>query len=172
MIFKLIKSRSGFTLVEMLIVIIVLGILAIIVVPQVAVSTDDAKLKTLLTNLSTLESAIEIYHVQHNQTYPGVHDIAGAAGPTADAAETAFVQQLTQYTDINGVVSATKDATYKYGPYIKGGALPTNPFNNSSAVMCDVTETDITVKAKTASMYENLGWKFYTRTGNLLANHE
>jgi len=35
-----------------------------------------------------------------------------------------------------------------------------------------VTETDITVKAKTASFFELLGWKFYTRTGILLANHE
>ena len=164
--FKIIRGHSGFTLVEMLIVIIVLGILAMIVVPQVAVSTDDAKLKTLQTNLSTLRSAVEVYYAQHSQTYPGVHDNAGATGPTATAAATAFLEQLTQYTDIDGKVSKTKSTTYKYGPYIKGGALPTNPFDNASTVLCDVTEDDITVKAQSGTA----SWKFYTGTGILLAN--
>lgn len=164
--FRLLKDRSGFTLIEMLIVIIVLGILAMIVVPQVAVSTDDAKLKTLQTNLTTLRSAVELYYVQHNQTYPGEHDNAGASGPTAAASATAFVEQLTQYTDIDGKVAKVKDNTFKYGPYIKGGALPTNPFDSGSSVLCDVTETDITVKAQSGAA----SWKFYTGTGVLLAN--
>jgi prepilin-type N-terminal cleavage/methylation domain-containing protein len=164
--FKPIKSRSGFTLVEMLIVIIVLGILAMIVVPQVAVSTEDAKLKTLQTNLSTLRSAVEIYYAQHGQTYPGVHKNDGTASPSAADAATAFVEQLTQYTDIDGVVSKTKDTTYKYGPYIKGGTLPVNPFDNDSDVLCDVAENDITIKAQSGST----SWKFYTGTGVLLAN--
>jgi len=164
--FKLIKSRSGFTLVEMLIVIIVLGILAMIVVPQVAVSTEDAKLKTLQTNLSAMRSGIEIYYAQHKQTYPGVHDIAGAGSPTAANAAIAFEQQLTQYTDADGVVSPTKDTTYRFGPYIKRGVLPTNPFDNASTVLCDVVETDITVRGQSGTA----SWKFYTITGALIAN--
>ncbi|MBI9082259.1 MAG: type II secretion system protein [Desulfobacterales bacterium] len=160
------KDQSGFTLVEMLIVVIVLGILAMIVVPQVAVSTEDTKLKTLQTNLSALRNAAELYYAQHNQTYPGAKDNAGAANPTALASATAFVEQLTQYTDINGAVQTTKDNTYKYGPYIKGGALPTNPFDIDSDVLCDILTADITTKAADGTT----SWKFYVKTGILLPN--
>ena len=41
---KRLSKQNGFTLIEMLIVVIVLGILAAIIVPQIAVSTDDAKI--------------------------------------------------------------------------------------------------------------------------------
>jgi len=164
--FKLFQGRSGFTLVEMLIVIIVLGILAMIVVPQVAVSTEDAKLKTLQTNLSILRDAIDIYSAQHNQTYPGAHEKNGTTNPDDNKAADAFEAQLTQYTDIDGRVNKKKDTTFKYGPYIKGGALPTNPFDGANTVLCDVNENDITVKAQSGTA----SWKFYPGTGNLLAN--
>jgi prepilin-type N-terminal cleavage/methylation domain-containing protein len=163
---KTLKNQSGFTLVEMLIVVIVLGILAMIVVPQVAVSTDDTKLKTLQTNLSSMRSAIELYYAQHNQTYPGAKKIDGTAPATAGEAATAFLQQLTQYTDANGVVSATKTATAKYGPYIKGGNLPTNPMNNANNVLCDIATTDITTRTQSGTE----SWKFFTNTGVLIAN--
>ena len=89
-----------------------------------------------------------------------------AASPTAGEAATAFLQQLTQYTDANGVVSTSKDTTYKYGPYLKGGALPLNPFDEDSDVVCDVTTTNITTKAADGTT----SWKFYTQTGILLPN--
>jgi len=164
---KTIKNQSGFTLVEMLIVVIVLGILAMIVVPQVAVSTEDTKLKALQTNLSSMRGAIELYYAQHNQTYPGAKkDTDGTAVTTAGEAATAFLKQLTQYTDANGVVSATKSSTYKYGPYIKGGNLPTNPMNNNSNVLCDIATTDITTRTQSGTE----SWKFFTSTGVLIAN--
>lgn len=53
-----------------------------------------------------------------------------------------------------------------YIPYIKGGELPTNPYNGRNDVKCDITPTDITAKASDGSS----GWKFYTKTGVLLAN--
>ena len=62
--------------------------------------------------------------------------------------------------------SRTKDATFKYGPYIKKGQLPMNPFNDLNTVLCDITETDITVAASSGSA----GWKFYIKTGRLIAN--
>ena len=78
----------------------------------------------------------------------------------------AFLEQLTQYTDINGDVAVASDATHIYGPYIKGTILPTNPFNNDATVVCDVATNDITDRTSGGTQ----GWRFYTLTGVLMAN--
>jgi prepilin-type N-terminal cleavage/methylation domain-containing protein len=161
------QDQAGFTLIEMLIVVIILGILAAIIIPQLSVSTEDAKISTLKTNLGGLRSSIEIYYAQHNN-YPGANDITGTATSDAATAKTAFVQQLTQYTESDGTVSATKTGTAKYGPYVKGGGLPKNPFNESSDVVCNATEDNITIRVWDGT--GTVGWHFYTQTGVLVAN--
>jgi prepilin-type N-terminal cleavage/methylation domain-containing protein len=159
------KNQSGFTLIEILIVVILLGILATIIIPQISVSTDDAKLNTLTTNLSQLRNSIEVYYYQHKNTYPGV--AVPATKPSGvDDKETAFAAQLTRYTDESGNIANAKTATYKYGPYIKGGALPANPFNSKSDITIDAAETDIT-KKDSASV--GTGYKFYALTGVFMA---
>ncbi len=52
------QNQDGFTLIEILIVVILLGILATVIIPHVNVSIDDAKLNTLKTNLKRMRSAI------------------------------------------------------------------------------------------------------------------
>jgi len=162
---KRVCKQSGFTLIEMLIVVIVLGILAAIVIPQIAVSTEDAKLNTLRTNLNTTRSAVELYYFQHNSVYPG-----GGVPTTKPADVTtgpqAFVAQLARFTDVDGNISNTKDATYKYGPYVKNGIVATNPYNDMSDVVIDTTEADITVRNSAAT---DNGWKFYFNTGVFIA---
>ena len=162
---KLLKNQSGFTLIEMLIVVILLGILATIIIPQVSVSTDDAKLNTLSANLSQLRNAIELYYYQHSNAYPGASVPATKPGDVTDEA-TAFVAQLSRYTDASGNIANTKDATYKYGPYLKGGALPKNPYNDKTDVTVDTTEDDITEKDSTGA---GTGYKFYAKTGVFMA---
>lgn len=164
-----IRDQRGFTLIEMIIVIIIMGILAAVIIPQIGTSTEDAKLSTVKTDLTTLRNAVEIYYAQHNSTYPGYNQNDGTAGPAAAAAAaTAFVDQLIQYTDIDGDVQGTKDATHKYGPYIKAGKLPVNPYNDSNAVVCDVATVDITTRVWDGT--GTAGWHFYTQTGVLVAN--
>jgi general secretion pathway protein G len=163
---RLLARQSGFTLIEMLVVVVVLGILAMIIIPQVAVSTDDASLRTLETNLSTLRSAIELYYHQHNSNYPGATNQTTGAATAADAeAATAMVEQLTKYSAVTGVVANTKGGVNIYGPYIKGLTLPVNPYNNLDTVICDFDEADITVRS---SVGTNSGWKFYPVTGVLI----
>ena len=160
-------SQKGFTLIEILIVVMVLGILAMIIVPQINVSTEDAKESTLSTNITTLRNAIELYYHQHNGVYPGaVTGTDGSASTDSGVAANDFLEQLTQYTSAAGVVSTTKDTTYKYGPYLKNGVLPTNPFNDMATVLCDIATKDITSKTSD----KTTGWKFYVITGNLMAN--
>ena len=78
----------------------------------------------------------------------------------------AFVAQMTRYTDASGNIANVKDATFKYGPYIKGTSLPLNPFNNLNTVLIDTATDNITTRAADGST----GWKFYAKTGVLIAN--
>lgn len=166
-----IRNQSGFTLIEMLIVIIVLGILAMVIIPQISVSTDDAKVSTLQTNVSGIRSAIETYYAQHSNTYPGKKKNDGSAdASSAGEAQTAFIEQLTQYTSSSGAVDASKDNTYKYGPYIRatgsGTGLPDNPFTEANTLVCDINTATITTRERSGTE----SWKFYTKTGVFIAN--
>jgi prepilin-type N-terminal cleavage/methylation domain-containing protein len=159
------KARKGFTLIEMLIVIVILGILAMVIIPQISTSTDDAKLSTLQTNLSAMRNSVELYYAQHNGAYPGVA-VPTTVPADVTTAALAFAAQLTRYTDIDGNIANSKTLVYKYGPYIKGSGLPTNPFNLLADITIDATEKDITEKASGSAT----GWKFYALTGVLMAD--
>jgi len=106
------KAKSGFTLVEILIVVVILGILAAIVIPQFTEASTEAKLSSLKTDLQTLRSQIELYKIQHNDIPPSFAN---------------FVAQMTGYTDVDGVVQAAAGPGV-FGPYMQ--KVPVNQFNN------------------------------------------
>ena len=150
------RNRSGFTLIEMLIVIIILGILAMVIIPQITVSQEDAKISALKTNLAGIRSAIEIYYAQHGNTYPGVVD-SGLTGGGANTAN-AFIWQLTLFSNANGVANNTAGAAYPFGPYVKGGVLPVNPFNNLNSVEANGTQTNIALGRTTNNSVGYVAW--------------
>jgi general secretion pathway protein G len=61
-------SRKGFTLIEILIVVIILGILAAIVIPQFTTASDDARRSSAATLAQTLRSQIELYKLERSET--------------------------------------------------------------------------------------------------------
>ncbi|MGV6814558.1 MAG: type II secretion system protein [Phycisphaerales bacterium] len=66
---------KGFTLVEILIVVVILGILAAIVVPQFTNAADDARNGNVRTQTSTLENQIELYAAQNGGNYPTLAEL-------------------------------------------------------------------------------------------------
>ena len=171
---KSLKQKKGFTLVELLIVVVILAILAGILVPQFSSATDDAKLASIDSNLANIRAAIDLYYQQHGH-YPGSVTAAGAncaAGPggtTGTGAvntEAAFISQLSLYTDVNGEGCTKSDTTFKYGPYMKKAAMPQNPFTNSSTVAISTAGALGMTSASTTG-----GWKYDVVTGQFIADH-
>lgn len=70
------QLRQAFTLVEILIVVVILGILAAIVVPQFTKATDDARGGNLKAQLNTLQNQIELYAARNSGEFP---DFSGTA---------------------------------------------------------------------------------------------
>lgn len=70
------KRNRGFTLVEILIVVVILGILAAIVIPQFTDAATEASNANLVTNLQTLRSQIALYRIQHVDADPDTSSLA------------------------------------------------------------------------------------------------
>ena len=63
------NKRKGFTLVEILVVVVILGLLAALVVPQVVGQGEDAKRTAAAVQIREIENALDIYRL-HNGFYP------------------------------------------------------------------------------------------------------
>ena len=140
------KVKSGFTLVEILIVVVILGILAAIVIPQFTDASTEAKTSSLCSDLQTVRSQIELYKIQHNDVAP-VPEVGGASWDL-----------MTMYTDISGNTSATKVGVFKYGPYLQ--KVPTNPFNDDDTIRIDGAVAGAATE----------GWRFDSNTGAFYAD--
>ncbi len=99
------SKKSGFTLVEILIVVIILGILAAVVIPQFTNASQDARRNSLKSLLQTLRSQVELYKLQHGDQLPDL------------------VTDWTPLTD----TSTYGNPAQTFGPYLQQS--PTNPLN-------------------------------------------
>ena len=161
------KRRDGFTLVELVIVIVILGILAAAAVPQFIDSTKDAEDSTLAGNLAVLRNAVNLYYHQHTSEYPGAKKTDGTGTDTVAVDNpAAFQDQLTQYTAKDGETSADLDrVNYPLGPYLFTG-IPQNPVNN----LATVSVIDQVAPMVAGDLNDSTGWIFNKQTGELRAN--
>ena len=109
--------RSGFTLVELLIVILMLGVLAAIVIPQFTNSSEQARRSSRDVICKSLRSQIQLYRLQHGDE---LRDLAAAS------AGGNHFEPLTTATTYG---SPPKDV----GPYVE--RVPVNPVTRGSVVM-------------------------------------
>lgn len=71
------RKRIGFSLIEMVIVILILGIIAAVAAPRMFDTAEQAEINTTHQQLAVLRNAIEMYRAQ-NGTYPANGDLVTA----------------------------------------------------------------------------------------------
>ena len=78
--------RRGFTLIELMVVLVIIGVLAALIVPNVLERADDARAMAAKTDVNNLMQALKLYKLD-NQRYPGVEQGLAAlvAKPTQGA---------------------------------------------------------------------------------------
>ena len=133
------NKAKGFTLVEILIVVVILGILAAIVVPQFTNAANEARGGNVATQVSTIENQLELWAARNNGLYPDL------------------------VTD--GWGDSSTPLTMIGENYLK--ELPVNPFTNSSSVIANTTflsSDDVFPSAGSTD-----GWVYNRTTGNIAA---
>lgn len=64
------KSKKGFTLIELMVVIVIIGILVAIALPNFISAQDRAKISSVKSNLHTVQTMLETYSVDWSGQYP------------------------------------------------------------------------------------------------------
>lgn len=139
---------GGFTLVEILIVVVILGILGTLVIPQFSNASHQARENTLKDDLRYLRTQIQVYKAQHRDKAPGSNGD--------------FVQQLTRYTNDDGDTNAAATSAYRFGPYLS--KMPKNPLNEKDTIEL-VASGDLKAAADGSH-----GWIYNPNTGEIIAD--
>ena len=79
------KKRRGFTLIEILIVVVILGILAAIVIPQFTNATEQAEETAAHSQLNVLRGQVSLYFAKHGTVSPLGEDMNSVVGALTDA---------------------------------------------------------------------------------------
>jgi len=110
-----VKIRNGFTLVEILVVVVILGILAAVVIPQFSPAATEAKTSRVASDLQVMRAQIGLYKIQHNDQLPGTAGVS-------------FEDAMTKKTDEHGALNPVGIR----GPYVP--RIPVNPFNEQPTI--------------------------------------
>ena len=140
-------ARSGFTLVEVMIVVAILALLAAVALPQFTSTKEEGKASAMVSSLSVLRTAVDSYWTQHDK-FPG----------QASAAE--FADQLLKATNKAGTTGS--GTGFGYGPYIRTGKLPVNSLTGTTTIK--VVTTMPTAPTGTEA------WLYASATGEIRCN--
>ena len=122
------KKKRGFTLVEILIVVLILGILGAVVIPKFSTASATARASMLADDLRIIRSQVMVFKGQHAGVSPGYPGLDSGVAPT----EGAFVLHMTKSSTPAGATAEPGTSGFPYGPYMR--EMPINPVNDKNTV--------------------------------------
>ena len=146
------RAKKGFTLVEILIVVVILGILAAIVIPQFTDASTEAKLSSLCSDLQTFRSQLELYKIQHADALP------------TDTGQLGLPDAMLVQTNATGAAYSSGDPTGPFGPYVQ--KIPKNAFTGQTGINVGAADPNSIPLDATGATY---GWYFNNTTGQFNA---
>ena len=99
------SASAGFSLIEMLVVLVIIGLIMSLVGPRVLNYLGDARAKTTRLQIESLSNSLDLFHLDVGRY------------PTTQEGLTALVQRPAGIMVWNG-------------PYLKGGSVPNDPWGN------------------------------------------
>jgi prepilin-type N-terminal cleavage/methylation domain-containing protein len=118
-------ARRAFSLIELVIVVVIIGVISSIAVPRMLSAAETARANALKGSLSVLNKAAELYAAEHDGKSPA-HDESGTLGDAS-----AMIKRLVGRTKADGTI----DANGAYGPYLR--EMPLNPYSKLLSVRID-----------------------------------
>lgn len=114
--------QQGFTLLEVMVVLAIIGSIMALVATNIIGAAGDANIKTTKSQIKLIENALDLYKL-HNYTYP-----------TTEQGLEALIQKPT---------SAPEPKNYQSGGYLKGGKVPTDAWGNEFQYFMDKGQYEI-----------------------------
>jgi prepilin-type N-terminal cleavage/methylation domain-containing protein len=122
---QLSRTQSGFTLVEIMVVVAIVGVLATIAVCNFISARDSSRLQIIRHNLAKIEVAKEQWALEKKQpTGAPVADITVLSDYFRSGTVKSVVQETYQPNAIGDASEAILPATVAVGPYTAGGSIP------------------------------------------------
>ncbi len=122
------RFGKAFTLVEILIVVIILGILAAIVLPKFSNASAIARASMLADDLRVVRMQLTVFKSQHCDIPAGYPGGDRTAAPT----EAALILHMTKASNAACATADPGTPGYEYGPYLR--EMPANPINGKDTI--------------------------------------
>ena len=165
------KNQKGFTLIELMIVVAIIGILAAVAIPKFAEMMERSRDGATKGNIGAIKSAISIYYGDHEGTYP--YDLT-AVNPMASSTSWDF---LVKYIDAVPAVKSQGGSKLNITvgnaskcPWGGNAASSSYVFEGGVASFTLAPGNDLSAAATTANGASGYGYKYETATGLIWVN--